>query len=115
MRLWPLDSEPIDLDGPPEPELAGIQDSVVRSRTCPGFVAHREEVAARKSKRFADEAYRGRPAANNPFAPDCEPSADEEFAPRKACFTLKPRPACIKGKRNALVHTGGKPATHDHV
>jgi len=42
-------------------ELAGIQDEVVGCRACPRLVAHREDVAARKTKRFAEEDYWGRP------------------------------------------------------
>jgi len=42
-------------------ELTGIQDDVVECRACPRLVAHREAVAARKTKRFADELYWGRP------------------------------------------------------
>ena len=42
-------------------ELTGIQDDVVVCRACPRLVAHREAVAARKTKRFADELYWGRP------------------------------------------------------
>lgn len=44
-----------------KPDLASIQDEVVGCRACPRLVAHREDVAARKTKRFADEMYWGRP------------------------------------------------------
>jgi len=51
---------------PPEsrpdfPELAILQAEVVACRDCPRLVAHREEVAARKTKRFTAEVYWGRP------------------------------------------------------
>lgn len=42
-------------------ELAAIQYEVVRCRACPRLVAHREQVADRKTKRFAHETYWGRP------------------------------------------------------
>ena len=42
-------------------ELAAIQEDVVGCRACPRLVAHREDIAARKTKRFADESYWGRP------------------------------------------------------
>ena len=44
-----------------ETELATIQDGVVGCRSCPRLVAHREDIVARKTKRFADETYWGRP------------------------------------------------------
>ena len=42
-------------------ELAVIQDEVVGCRACPRLVAHREDIAARKTRRFADQTYWGRP------------------------------------------------------
>ncbi|MCH7588863.1 MAG: uracil-DNA glycosylase [Chloroflexi bacterium] len=42
-------------------ELVAIQEDVVRCRACPRLVAHREDIAARKIKRFADQIYWGRP------------------------------------------------------
>ncbi|GMR09971.1 MAG: uracil-DNA glycosylase family protein [Anaerolineae bacterium] len=44
-----------------KPELAAIQEEVVVCRACPRLVAHREEVAVRKTRRFAEETYWGRP------------------------------------------------------
>ena len=42
-------------------ELGAIQGEVVGCRACPRLVAHREEIAARKTRRFADQTYWGRP------------------------------------------------------
>ena len=42
-------------------ELVAIQKDVVRCRACPRLVAHREDIAARKIKRFTDQIYWGRP------------------------------------------------------
>lgn len=42
-------------------ELSAIDEEVVRCLACPRLVAHREDIAARKTKRFADQAYWGRP------------------------------------------------------
>ena len=42
-------------------ELADIEEEVVGCRACPRLVAHREHIAARKTKRFADQTYWGRP------------------------------------------------------
>jgi len=46
---------------PQTQSLSAVQDEVVGCQACPRLVAHREEVAARKTKRFADEPYWGRP------------------------------------------------------
>lgn len=42
-------------------ELSDINEEVVRCRNCPRLVAHREDIALRKVKRFADQTYWGRP------------------------------------------------------
>ncbi len=42
-------------------ELAVIQEKIVVCRACPRLVTHREEIAARKTKRFADQTYWGSP------------------------------------------------------
>ena len=42
-------------------ELEAIQNGVVGCRICPRLVEHREEMAVRKTKRFAEEDYWGRP------------------------------------------------------
>lgn len=41
--------------------MVAIQQEVVACRACPRLVAHREQVAARKTRRFADQPYWGRP------------------------------------------------------
>ena len=42
-------------------ELSEIQKNVIECRACPRLVTHREEIAASKTKRFADQSYWGRP------------------------------------------------------
>jgi uracil-DNA glycosylase family 4 len=42
-------------------ELSVINEEVVRCRICPRLVEHREDIALRKVKRFADQTYWGRP------------------------------------------------------
>ena len=42
-------------------ELTVIQEEVVECRACPRLVTHREDIAARKTRRFADQSYWGRP------------------------------------------------------
>ncbi len=42
-------------------ELAVIQEQIVACRACPRLVTHREDIAARKTRRFADQTYWGRP------------------------------------------------------
>ena len=42
-------------------ELVSIEEEVAACRACPRLVAHREQIAARKVKRFADQTYWGRP------------------------------------------------------
>ena len=41
--------------------LASIERKVVRCRRCPRLVEHREAIAAKKTKRFDDHTYWGRP------------------------------------------------------
>jgi uracil-DNA glycosylase family 4 len=42
-------------------ELSSINEEIVQCRACPRLVAHREDIAVRKTKRFADQSYWGRP------------------------------------------------------
>ena len=42
-------------------EFSEIQKNVIECRACPRLVAHREEIAASKTRRFADQSYWGRP------------------------------------------------------
>lgn len=51
-------------------ELEAIQAEVIECRLCPRLVAHREQVAAKKTRRFADQEYWGRavPAFGDPGA-----------------------------------------------
>ncbi len=50
--------------------LESIRCEVVECRACPRLVAHREEIAARKTRRFQDEIYWGRavPSFGDPLA-----------------------------------------------
>ncbi len=42
-------------------DFAAINEEIVQCRACPRLVAHREHIAVRKTKRFADQSYWGRP------------------------------------------------------
>ncbi len=46
-----------------ETDLPRLQDAVVACRRCPRLVAHREEVAREKVRRYRAETYWGRPLA----------------------------------------------------
>ena len=42
-------------------DFAAINEEIVQCRACPRLVAHREDIAVRKTRRFADQSYWGRP------------------------------------------------------
>lgn len=79
----------------PAPELEAVQREVVNCRACPRLVAHRERVADQKTRRFADQAYWGRPV----------PSLGD---PQAALLIVGLAPAAHGANRTGRMFTGDR-------
>ena len=76
-------------------DLAAIREEVIGCRACPRLVAHREDIAARKTRRFADQTYWGRPV----------PSLGD---PQARLMIVGLAPAAHGGNRTGRMFTGDR-------